>query len=171
MRSVHFPLASFCLLLLLIQGAQAQPGRVYKSLTEVTDPQQVYILQLRNKRLKSLPQVVLQMVNLRELDLRGNRIALLPDSIARLQHLERLEVSRNPLMQLPATLPQLKELKELVLWSTYVTDLPPGMETLDDSLELLDLRHCPLTIENQEAIEQQLPSVKKLWDFACNCGD
>ena len=62
MRSVHFPLASFCLLLLLIQGAQAQPGRVYKSLTEVTDPQQVYILQLRNKRLKSLPQVVLQMV-------------------------------------------------------------------------------------------------------------
>ena len=171
MRPLHFPLASFCLLLLLIQGVRAQPGRVYKSLAEVTDPQQVYILQLRNKRLKSLPQVVLQMVNLRELDLRGNRIALLPDSIARLQHLGRLEVSRNPLMQLPATLPQLKELKELVLWSTYVTDLPPGMETLDDTLELLDLRHCPLTIENQEAIEQQLPSVKKLWDFACNCGD
>ena len=82
MRPLHFPLASFCLLLLLIQGAQAQPDRVYKSLAEVTDPQQVYILQLRNKRLKSLPKVVLQMVNLKELDLRGNRIAFLPDSIA-----------------------------------------------------------------------------------------
>lgn len=171
MSPVRFPLASFCLLLLLIQGAKAQPGRVYKSLTEVTDPQQVYVLQLRGKRLKTIPEEVLQMVNLKELDLRGNRIAFLPDSIARLRHLQRLEVSRNPLMQLPATLPQLKELKELVLWSTYVTDLPPGVETLDDTLELLDLRHCPLTIENQEAIEQQLPSVKKLWDFACNCGD
>ena len=171
MRPLHFPLASFCLLLLLIQGAQAQPDRVYKSLAEVTDPQQVYILQPRNKRLKSLPKVVLQMVNLKELDLRGNRIAFLPDSIVRLEHLQRLEVSRNPLMQLPATISQLKELKELVLWSTYVTDLPPGIETLDDTLEVLDLSHCPLTIENQEAIEKQLPSVKKLWDFACNCGD
>lgn len=171
MRPVHFSLTSLCLLFLLMQGAQAQPDRVYKSLTEVTDPQQVYILQLRNKRLKSLPKVVLQMVNLKELDLRGNRIAFLPDSIAHLEHLQRLEVSRNPLMQLPATISQLKELKELVLWSTYVTDLPLGIETLDDTLEVLDLRHCPLTIENQEAIEKQLPSVKKLWDFACNCGD
>ena len=172
MRPSHSPYILFCLLLLLLtQGAWAQPGRVFKSLAEVDDPQQVYILQLRNKRLKSLPPIVLQMVNLTELDLRGNRITLLPDSIACLEHLQRLEVSRNPLMRLPSSLARLKELKELVLWSTYVTDLPPEMESMDGTLERLDLRHCPLTIENQQAIETLLPSVKKLWDYACNCGD
>lgn len=161
------------LLLVFLAGAVAwgQPDRVYKSLKEVSDPQEVYILQLRGKRLKTLPGEVLKMSNLTNLDLRGNRISILPDSIACLQHLKRLELSRNPLMRLPASMCQMTELAELVLWSTYVTDLPQEFEALDSTLELLDLRNCPLTLDNQEAIETLLPSVKKLWDYACNCSD
>jgi internalin A len=109
------------------------------------------------------------MTNLRELDLRGNHIAELPDSIAMLTHLRRLELSRNPLMGLPAAMAQMTELRELVLWSTYVTELPPEMGQLDGSLELLDLRDCPMTQQDQEALEQMLPSVKKIWYYACNC--
>lgn len=161
----------YCIVLLAANMAEAQPGKVYKSLKEVTDPEAVYTLQLRGKRLKSIPSAVYGMTNLRELDLRGNRIAQLSDSIALLTHLQRLELSRNPLMGLPAAMGQMTELKELVLWSTYVTDLPPTFEQLDTSLELLDLRDCPLTLDDQDAIAALLPSVKKLWYYACNCGN
>ena len=103
--------------------------------------------------------------------MRGNRIAFLPDSISRLQNLQRLELSRNPLMALPASMANMEQLRELVLWSTYVTELPPQFARLDGTLELLDLRHCPLMLDDQTAINTLLPSVKKLWDYACNCAD
>lgn len=144
---------------------------MYKSLKEVADPEAVYSLQLRGKRLKEVPSVVYKMTNLRELDLRGNRIVQLSDSIAELVHLQRLELSRNPLRGLPPAMAQMTELRELVLWSTYVTDLPPEFERLDESLELLDLRDCPMTQEDQQALERLLPSVKKLWYYACNCSN
>ena len=167
MKRIHLLLLSSYLLVLA--SLQAQEGRVYKSLKEVTDPEAVYTLQLRGKRLMEVPSVVYSMTNLRELDLRGNRIARLSDSIAGLKHLQRLELSRNPLMELPSAMGQMAELRELVLWSTYVTELPPEMGLLDGSLELLDLRDCPMTQQDQEALEQMLPSVKKLWYYACNC--
>jgi hypothetical protein len=156
---------------LLACSALAQEGRVYKSLKEVTDLEAVYSLQLRGKRLKAVPAEVYEMTNLRELDLRGNRIVQLSDSIAQLMHLQRLVLSRNPLRGLPAVMAQMTELRELVLWSTYVTDLPPEFEQLDGVLELLDLRDCPMSQEDQEALEHLLPTVKKLWYYTCNCGE
>ncbi len=154
---------------LLVSTMWAQEGRVYKSLKEVTDPAMVYSLQLRNKRLKAVPSAVYGMTNLRELDLRGNRISVLSDSIVLLTHLQRLELSRNPLVGLPVTMAQMTELRELVLWSTYVTELPPEFGRLNETLELLDLRDCPMTQADQEALEQLLPSVKKEWYYTCNC--
>ncbi len=149
----------------------AQPDRVYKSLDEVKDPAQVYILRLRHKRLKTLPSQVYAMPNLRELDLRGNRIAALPDSVALLASLQRLELSRNPIDTLPPAMASMAGLRELVLWDTKVTALPKEFAALDATLELLDLRSCHLLLDEQEAIERLLPSVKKLWDYACNCPD
>lgn len=150
--------------------AAAQPGRIYKSLDEVTDPGEVYILRLRGKHLKAVPSEVFAMTNLRELDLRGNRLTSLPDSIALLRHLERLEASRNPLSALPNEMSQMSQLRELILWDTYVADLPATFELLDATLEVLDLRSCRMSPDEQEAIAKMLPSVKKLWDNACNCG-
>ena len=144
----------------------AQPERVYKSLDEGKDPAQVYILRLRHKRLKTLPPQVYAMPNLRELDLRGNRIAALPDSVALLASLQR-----NPIDTLPPAMASMAGLRELVLWDTKVTALPKEFAALDATLELLDLRSCHLLLDEQEAIERLLPSVKKLWDYACNCPD
>lgn len=158
-------------LLLLPFVLAAQPDKVYQSLKEVTDPALVYHLQLHGKRYKQIPAEVYAMTNLQTLDLRGSRIGHISDSIALLTHLHRLDLSRNPLMELPAAVAQLPELKELVLWSTYVTVLPPESVQMDGRLELLDLRSCPLLLDDQEVIRAQLPSVKILWDYACNCSD
>lgn len=152
-------------------AAEGQSDRVYKSLDEVADPSEVYVLRLRNKRLRTVPSAVYGMANLRELDLRGNQISWLSDSIAQLRHLRRLEVSHNPLMGLPEGMTQMKELEELVVWDTYVTDVPPAFEALDSTLKVIDLRSCPLLPADQEKIAHMLPSVEKLWDKACNCGD
>lgn len=157
------------LLLLLPVLASAQPGKVYRSLSEVHDPADVYILHLRSKRLTSVPREVYAMSNLRELNLRGNRIKSIPDSIAMLQNLSIIELSRNPLVSLPSSMASMSQLRRLVLWDTQVTELPEEFAQLDSTLQLLDLRDCPLTLDYQEAITQLLPTVKKLWDYACNC--
>lgn len=163
----------FCLLVLAVTAAQvcAQPGRVYKSLAEVQNPEDVYVLQLHNKKLRHIPSQVYQMVNLQTLDLRGNKIAYISDSIVRLEHLQVLDLSRNPLMDLPSALAWMKDLRELVLWSTYVNAVPQEFARLDGQLQLLDLRDCPLMLDDQKAIEQVLPTTKKKWYYACNCGD
>lgn len=149
----------------------AQPERVYRSLEEVTDPAEVYQLELHRKHLRRIPAEVYQMTNLKRLDLRGNRISELSDSIVLLKNLERLELSRNPLHTLPVAMGRMDSLRQLVLWQTYITELPPEFETLDGTLESIDLRKCPLRPTDQEAISQLLPTVEKIWDFACNCGD
>lgn len=164
-------LLQILLLLLLPLSVMAQPDKVYKSVKEVSDPAQVYHLQLHGKRLKHIPAEVYAMTNLQILDLRGNRIRHLSDSIALLSHLRRLELSRNPLMDIPASVAQLPELRELVLWATYVSSLPSECVQMDGRLVLLDLRSCPLLPDDQEAVRALLPSVKILWDYACNCGD
>lgn len=170
----------------------AQPGKVYKSLSEVKSPEDVYILKLRWDRLKSIPPEVFSFVNLRELDLSRNSIDTIPPQIAYLQHLEvlnlarnaihylpdeiallpslrRIDMSRNPLMELPDNMSFMVSLRELVLWSTNLYRLPETFGELDGTLEVLDLRSCQLSISDQETIEALLPSVKKLWDQACNC--
>lgn len=160
----------FCLVL-LVANVPAQEGRVYKSLDEVACVDDVFVLQLHGKRLKRVPSLVYQMKNLRELDLRGNKIAYLDDSIALLTNLQRLELSRNPLMELPPAMAEMPELSELVLWSTYVNAVPGCFAKLDGQLQLLDLRDCPLMLDDQKAIEAILPTTKKKWDYACNCTD
>lgn len=179
-------------LLAVMLPLSAQPDKVYRSLKEVTDPQQVYILHLRWKRLRAIPAEVFTFTNLRELDLSRNNIDSIPPDIAQLQHLQRLvlsrnlirhvpmevgllshlehlDLNRNPVETLPDNLAFLNSLRELVLWSTNITTLPPSFAELDATLQLLDLRSCSLSIEEQEAITALLPTTRKMWDQACNC--
>ncbi len=182
----------FGLLLAAVAPLAAQPDKVYRSLSDVKDPQQVYILHLRWKRLRSIPPEVFTFTNLRELDLGRNNIDSVPPDIARLPHLQKLvlernlirhlpmeigllgdlqhvDLNRNPIESLPDEMAYLPSLRELVLWSTNITTIPESFSELDGTLQLLDLRSCSLTYDEQQAIEQILPSTKKRWDQACNC--
>ncbi|MBP5189314.1 MAG: leucine-rich repeat domain-containing protein [Bacteroidales bacterium] len=170
----------------------AQRDRVYKSLKEVRNPDSVYVLQLNYKRLKEIPPKVFAMHNLRkldlgrnfidsippeigslvhleELDLRRNRIRVVPPEIGQLTRLRRINLSRNPILDLPDAMGNLVNLEELILWMTGIVAFPPTFVALNESLKLIDLRVCPLSYDDQQAIEELLPSPRKRWDYVCNC--
>ena len=165
----------FGLLLVAVAPLAAQPDKVYRSLSDVKDPQQVYILHLRWKRLRSIPPEVFTFTNLRELvsflntKPHRNLIRHLPMEIGLLGDLQHVDLNRNPIESLPDEMAYLPSLRELVLWSTNITTIPESFSELDGTLQLLDLRSCSLTYDEQQAIEQILPSTKKRWDQACNC--
>lgn len=177
---------------LICGAAMSQPDKVYKSLKDVKNPEDVYVLKLRYKRLKTIPQEVFSFVNLRELDLGCNFLDTIPPEIANLKHLEvldlernwlhylpkeiggltslvRLDLNRNPLQALPDEMSAMTNLERLVLWSTGVTELPLTFVALDSTLKLIDLRECYLTEEQMTAICELLPNVKKYWNLSCNC--
>lgn len=182
----------FALLFALAFTAAAQRGRVYKSLKEVRNPDSVYILQLNFKRLRQIPPKVFEMHNLRkldlgrnfidsippeigtltrleELDLRRNRIRTVPPEVGQLTRLRRINLSRNPILELPDEMGNLVRLEELILWMTGVVAFPPTFVALNESLKVIDLRVCPLTWDDQQAIKELLPSPRKRWDYVCNC--
>ena len=179
-----------CMTLAFVSAAQ--PDRVYSSLSEVRNPDSVYILRLNYKRLKAIPPKVFTFSNLRELDLgknfidsippeigtlkqltvldlRRNHIRTVPPEVGQLVGLQRLNLSRNPILELPDELSALVNLKELVLWCTGIVSFPPSFVALNYSLETIDLRVCPLTWDDQQAIEELLPTPRKRWDHVCNC--
>ena len=179
-------------LLVLCRGSYAQRDRVYTSLKEVRNPDSVYALKLSFKRLRQIPPKVFEMRNLesldlgknfidtispdiarltrlKRLDLRRNRLRHIPAEVGNLTRLEYVNFSRNPILELPDAMSALANLKELVLWSTGVIEFPPSFVALDATLRLIDLRVCPLTWDNQQAIEELLPTPRKRWDYVCNC--
>ncbi|MBP5516308.1 MAG: leucine-rich repeat domain-containing protein [Bacteroidales bacterium] len=170
----------------------AQRDKVYKSLSEVRNPDSVYILRLRYKRMKTIPAKVFTFKNLRVLDLsrnfidsippeiasltnleelnvRRNRIRVVPPEVGKLVQLRILDMSRNPILELPDEMSALTRLEELTLWCTGIVSFPPSFVTLNETLRVIDLRVCPLTYDDQQAIEELLPNPRKRWDYVCNC--
>lgn len=182
----------FIIVCLFVIPASAQVDRVYKSLKEVRNPDSVYILKLNYKRLKQIPAKVFTMRNLRTLDLgrnfidsippeigtlthletldlRRNRIRTVPPEIGRLTRLEELNLSRNPILDLPDEMSNLTNLERLVIWCTGVISFPPSFVALNNTLKVIDMRVCPMSWDDQQAIEELLPSPRKRWDYVCNC--
>lgn len=178
--------------MLLPFASSAQSDKVYTSLSDVKDPSEVYILKLHYKRLRRIPPQIFtyhnlrvldlsknfidtispeisKLQNLEELDLERNHIHNVPDAISSLSHLRSLNLSRNPILELPESMAQLSHLEQLVIWSTGIVSFPPTFVVLDATLQLIDMRVCPMTYENQEAIEELLPTPRKRWDYVCNC--
>ena len=190
MKSLRKLLAVLAVLLSGMAGAQEDV--VYTSLKDVKNPNDVYQLKLNYQRLRKIPPQVFTFTNLKVLDLSKNFIDTLPPELAQLTNLEVLNLnrnklrfvpeylgqltslevlnlSRNPILDLPESLGQLTNLKELILFMTGIISFPPTCFTLNYSLQVIDLRACPLTYDNQQAIEELLPTPRKRWDYVCNC--
>ena len=117
----------------------------------------------------SIPPEIGTLTSLEILNLRRNRIRSIPPEVGNLKNLRKINFSRNPILDLPDEMGNLTSLEELVLWCTGVISFPPSFVALNYTLKLIDLRVCPLTWDDQQAIEQLLPTPRKRWDYVCNC--
>lgn len=170
-----------------------RPGyRVYRSIFEAnTQPDSVQILELKGKKLKTIPAdvykfrnlVVLdlgrnkikvvpdsigQLTQLEELDLSGNKIDSLPPSIGKLTNLHKLALNRNVITALPSEIGNLVMLEEIELWDNELRDLPDEIRNLK-KLRKLELRGILFTDEQQKRFLELLPNTKIYMSPACDC--
>jgi Leucine-rich repeat (LRR) protein len=82
------------------------------------------------------PQVVLELIELRDLDLSVNNITLLPSGFVGLRHLEELNLNDNPLLALPVEIGRLTRLKRLQLGNTRLVELPASFRRLSNLKDL-----------------------------------
>ena len=166
----------------------------YTSLDEVkyVNPDEVYKLNLRKKKLKSIPSEIFTFSNLRVLNLSKNRISEIPDELGKLTKLEELDLSTNKLTflppviftlaelrklilnkndieTLPAAIAKLTKLEKLDLWGTQIIELPKEISKLNFTLKVLDLRVIYMTNAQQDRIYKLLPDVEILFSKSCNC--
>jgi len=97
-------------------------------------------LDLRSKRLTSLPSEIGQLTQLTDLNLTYNQLSTLPPEIGQLTHLTLLDLRYNELTALPKEIGKLTQLKELNLYSNQLMALPTEIGQLIKLTELF--LHC-----------------------------
>ena len=193
---IFFPFF-FCLLPLflsaqLLDSAALRIAHVYNNLQEaLQNPDKVYRLNLKGKKLKSFPMDILKFKNLQELDLSKNKLDSLPEEIGTLSNLQVLDISSNNLEYLPNEIGKLKNLKKLAagkneilaipkqigmlenleildLWSNQISIFPEELGKLQ-KLRWMDLRVIEIEDNKQEHLHQLLPNTIIHFSPSCHC--
>ncbi|XP_021707263.1 leucine-rich repeat-containing protein 20 isoform X2 [Aedes aegypti] len=94
---------------------------------------------------KISPKFAVKFSLITELNLSHNQMAKLPDELADLHSLEVLDISHNSFITLPAVVFKMPKLRELRANNNAIIDIDRDEIITSDSLELVDLRHNPLT--------------------------
>jgi Leucine-rich repeat (LRR) protein len=118
------------------------------------------VLHLSNNALKSLPDALGKMPNLRVLSLCSADLSSLPSSLGSSGKLQSLEVANNQLTSLPDALFKSKTLNNLDLHLNRLTQLPEGIANsdyacLDLQLNYLDLSQGSKTLQLINKISAQ----------------
>jgi Leucine-rich repeat (LRR) protein len=166
--------------------------KVYKSLqAALQQPDSVFILELKGKKLKEFPEdifklphlVVLdlsknkirnipsrihELRNLEELDLSSNKISVIPVEVTQLTSLKKLSLNRNIIEFLPPETGKLTQLQYLELWDNEINDLPDEIKELKN-LKILELRGILFSEEQQQRFLELLPNAKVYMSPSCNC--
>jgi Leucine-rich repeat (LRR) protein len=170
-----------------------QQEKIYTSINDaMKNPDEVYRLHLRKKRLEAFPEEIFQMKNLKELVLSKNRIKSIPakidelkylevldcsnnqiatisDAIGHLENLTHLILNRNFISYLPASMGDLKKIEYIDLWSNTIVELPAEMAKLKNILKELDLRVIYMSEIHQNNMKELLPNTKIHFSRTCNC--
>jgi Leucine-rich repeat (LRR) protein len=118
------------------------------SLTSI--PEEIVLLRnlqeidLRDNQLTSLPQGIFELQNLRRFHLESNQLTSIPERISQLRKLQHLNLANNRLTSLPEWMGQLRNLRWLYLASNQFISLPEWIGQLQN-LEELDLSVNHLT--------------------------
>lgn len=177
----------------LLDSAALSQQIIYTSLEEaLKNPDKVYRLNLRKKKLRGIPEDIFKFKNLQELNLNKNKIDSIPDGISKLKNLQLLDLSKNKLKKinpalcelfnlehlilnrnyivtLPPEIGKLKNLKYLDMWENMLEDIPGEIEELRDNLLLLDIRIVVMEKEIYEDLVNMLPDTKILYTYDCGC--
>lgn len=94
---------------------------------------------------KISPKFAVKFSLITELNLSHNQMAKLPDELADLHSLQQLDISHNSFITLPAVVFKMPKLRELRANNNAIIDIDRDEIITSDSLELVDLRHNPLT--------------------------
>ena len=117
-------------------------------------------LNLRNNRLREIPDSITRLQNLSVLNLSRNQLSKLPDSITHLQRLSRLDLGDNQLSELPDSITRLQNLFKLSLGYNQMSELPDSITRLQNLSEL-DLRDNPLVNPPIEIAEQGINAIRE----------
>ena len=165
----------------------------YTDLTEaLKNPEKVYKLNLRKKKLKEVPKEVFMFTNLQELNLSKNKLTEIPKEIIALSKLEKLDVSandidtlyseigqlinikklilnQNVISHLPSTIGNLTKMSFLDMWGNEIQEFPKEITKLQNTLKVVDLRVISIHDDKQDEIIKLLPNTKFFFSLSCNC--
>jgi Leucine-rich repeat (LRR) protein len=166
--------------------------KVFKSLSAaLQQPDSVFILELKGKKLKEIPEgvfklpylkvldlsrnkikeipvAILQLDSLEELDLSNNKLSSLPHDIGSMIHLKKLALNRNTIEELPVSIGSMQSLEVLELWDNEIGTLPDEMKQLLN-LKTLELRGILFSEEDQKHFHELLPNTRIYMSPSCNC--
>ena len=146
-----------------------KPEKKIKTLpNEICQLKNLKVLTLKDNVIEQLPDCISNLTRLEKLDLRDNLLTVLPSTFAQLQSLNWLDIKANDLTQLPADFANLSHLKELNLAMNLKLDFEVEKQKLMKihSLEFLELSYNNITKEQITPLREALPNCKVInWDY------
>jgi internalin A len=130
---------------------------------EITRLTNLTSLDLSNNQLTSLPEEIRRLTNLTSLDLSFNQLTSVPAEITRLTNLTSLELSDNQLTSVPAEITHLTNLTRLDVGGNELTSVPAEIKRLTN-LTRLDLSRNQLTMVPAEIAQLTNLISLDLWD-------
>jgi len=91
---------------------------------EICQLQQLKHLDLSRNQLTNLPSIVCQLKNLEILHLNNNKIEKLPDEIGQFERLIELDLSQNEIEQIPNSIGSIKSLRTFEIRRNFLIELP-----------------------------------------------
>lgn len=169
-----------------------QRDKVYKGLESIRDvpADSVYRLDLSKSKLEGIPEVVLSLKNLQELDLSKNKISDLkgiekftdlrilnltknkfenfPSELCQVTSVRNLFLGKNNIKEIPPCIGQMQSLIVLDMWYNPIDDLPEELTQLRN-LRSLDLSGLNFSQSFQKKWNKLLPWVTIEFEAACDC--
>ena len=176
----------------ILEPEELQQAKTFFSLQEaMLQPDSVFKLSLKGKKLKEIPKEVFTLHNLQVLNLSRNNIKEIPADISKLKSLQELDLSNNGLTNLPPQIGELMNLTKLKLNRNEITSIPPEignlinlevlemwnneLDTVPDEiknlvhLKVFELRGILFSDDEQRNIHSLLPETKVYFSPSCAC--
>ncbi|WAC42584.1 leucine-rich repeat domain-containing protein [Pedobacter sp. SL55] len=146
------------------------------------EAEQLEELELRNAKLKSLPEITRlntslkklsvseneledlpigfeKLVNLEELNIDGNKFKVLPNSLTKLKKLTSISMEKNPLSVFPNQLFEIPSLKAFYIYKSDIAELPNNFNKLPNLTEVVIQSTKISTLPSSFALLTKLKSI------------